>query len=195
MARCRPDQRRRQRWPRLHRRLPARSLFGRRRPRSRKRASRPTVAPASRYCSANQLPDFTQCVGNRLYERASDPVGELRPQRRRPPDIAVLQQHRQPGQRGSGQQVARRQRRSASGARPITLKRDTNPAVFNDKESITADQNNANYVYARHRDRLVFPNERTHGKSYLNTAAFRGPTWFSRTTNGGSSWESRPTDL
>jgi hypothetical protein len=41
---------------------------------------------------------------------------------------------------------------------PITLKRDTNPAVFNDKESITADQNNANYVYAV-LDRLVFPNE------------------------------------
>ena len=35
----------------------------------------------------------------------------------------------------------------------------------------------------------MFPNERTQGKSYLNTAAFRGPTWFSRTTNGGSSWE------
>jgi hypothetical protein len=30
---------------------------------------------------------------------------------------------------------------------PITLKRDTNPAVFNDKESITGDQNNADYVY------------------------------------------------
>ncbi len=68
---------------------------------------------------------------------------------------------------------------------PITLKRDTNPAVFNDKESITADQNDADYVYAVW-DRLVFPNERTKGKSYLNTAAFRGPTWFSRSTNGGT---------
>ena len=38
-------------------------------------------------------------------------------------------------------------------------------------------------------DRLVFPNERTHGKSPLNTSAFRGPTWFSRTANGGASWE------
>ena len=47
---------------------------------------------------------------------------------------------------------------------PITLKRDTSPTVFNDKESITADQNpGANgrrYVYAIW-DRLVFPSERS----------------------------------
>jgi hypothetical protein len=59
---------------------------------------------------------------------------------------------------------------------PITLIRDTNPAVFNDKESITADQNDANYVYAVW-DRLVFPNERTRGQSPENTAAFRAPTY------------------
>jgi hypothetical protein len=136
---------------------------------------------------ANHLPDFTQCVGNRLYERASDPWVSFGPNgdahqislsfnNTANLDNAVLVSKSPAG--SAGQQW---------GA-PITLKRDTNPAVFNDKESITADQNNANYVYAVW-DRLVFPNERTHGKSYLNTAAFRGPTWFSRTTNGGSSWE------
>ena len=136
---------------------------------------------------ANQLPDFTQCVGNQLYERASDPWVSFGPNgdahqislsfnNTANLDNAILVSKSPAG--SAGQQWSA----------PITLKRDTNPAVFNDKESITADQNNANYVYAVW-DRLVFPNERTHGKSYLNTSAFRGPTWFSRTTNGGSSWE------
>ena len=136
---------------------------------------------------ADQLPDFTQCVGNQLYERASDPWVSFAPNgdahqislsfnNTANLDNAILVSKSPAGDAG--------QQWSA----PITLKRDTNPAVFNDKESITADQNDANYVYAIW-DRLVFPSERTHGKSYLNTSAFRGPTWFSRTTNGGSSWE------
>jgi hypothetical protein len=72
---------------------------------------------------------------------------------------------------------------------PVTeIRRDTAPTVFNDKESITADYTNANLVYAIW-DRLVFPNERSQGVSFLTAAAFRGPTWFARTTNGGASWE------
>jgi hypothetical protein len=38
-------------------------------------------------------------------------------------------------------------------------------------------------------DRLVFPTERSSGVSFLTAAAFRGPTWFARSTNGGTSWE------
>ena len=60
--------------------------------------------------------------------------------------------------------------------------------MFNDKESITADQNAPGYAYAVW-DRLVFPNERTQGRSFAHTAAFRGPTYFARTTDGGASWE------
>ncbi len=134
---------------------------------------------------ATQLPRFSQCAGNPLYERASDPWVSIAPDgtahqislsfnQTENLDNAVLVSKSTDGGQGWSD--------------PITLKRDTNPAVFNDKESITADQNDADYVYAVW-DRLVFPNERTKGKSYLNTAAFRGPTWFSRTTNGGTSWE------
>ena len=75
---------------------------------------------------------------------------------------------------------------------PITLRRDTSPTVFNDKESLTADQNpgtnGRRYVYAIW-DRLVFPSERSRGVSFLTTAAFRGPTWFARSTNDGATWE------
>lgn len=72
---------------------------------------------------------------------------------------------------------------------PITvIRRDTDPNVFNDKESITADYTDARFVYAIW-DRLVFPRERAGGRSFEHAAAFRGPTWFARTTDGGASWE------
>jgi hypothetical protein len=138
---------------------------------------------------ADQLPEFTQCVGNELYERASDPWVSFGPNG---DAHQISLSFNNTENLNNAVLVSKSAKPDPNKARvwgePITLKRDTNPAVFNDKESITADQNNANYVYAVW-DRLVFPNERTKGKSYLNTAAFRGPTWFSRTTNGGSSWE------
>ena len=69
-----------------------------------------------------------------------------------------------------------------------TIRFDGDPHVFNDKESITADWTDPDHVYAIW-DRLVFPVERSQGRSFLTAAAFRGPTWFARTTDGGASWE------
>jgi hypothetical protein len=63
----------------------------------------------------------------------------------------------------------------------ITLKRDADPHFLNDKESITADSLNANRAYAIW-DRLDIKNPADPNSD------FRGPTWFSRTTNGGASW-------
>jgi hypothetical protein len=69
--------------------------------------------------------------------------------------------------------------RSADGGRtwgpPTTLISDPSSA-FNDKESITADPFNSNFVYATW-ERIVGSN------------AGPAPTWFARTTNGGASWE------
>jgi hypothetical protein len=70
---------------------------------------------------------------------------------------------------------------------PRVVIRDLAPTVFNDKQSITADPGNAN-VYAVW-DRLVFPSERASIDAAIHTAAFRGPTWFNRSTNAGDSWE------
>jgi hypothetical protein len=77
---------------------------------------------------------------------------------------------------------------------PTTLIRDSGERetsfAFNDKESITADPTNSNYVYAIW-DRLVSPT----GKSKASISGlehalgFRGPVWFSRTTDGGATWE------
>jgi hypothetical protein len=58
---------------------------------------------------------------------------------------------------------------------------------FNDKESVTANPTRAGVAYAVW-DRLELPN----GNPYANrhTAAFRGPTLFSKTVNGGKTWSS-----
>ncbi len=68
-----------------------------------------------------------------------------------------------------------------------TLIREADPLSFNDKESITADPFNANYVYAVW-DRSRFPSDQASFNA-LHGFSFRGDIWFSRTTNGGASWE------
>lgn len=72
---------------------------------------------------------------------------------------------------------------------PIEVIRDLDANVFNDKQTITADPFDSNFVYAVW-DRLVFPtSERASVIAGFRTSAFRGPTWFARTTNGGATWE------
>jgi hypothetical protein len=53
---------------------------------------------------------------------------------------------------------------------------------------MTADRFDPNTAYAIW-DRLVFPNERSKGKSYENAGAYYGPTWFTRTTDSGTTWD------
>ena len=71
---------------------------------------------------------------------------------------------------------------------PVTLKADNGPTTLNDKESLTADPTNANYAYAVW-DRLQNPGNADPVQVFLHAIGSRGPTWFSRTTNGGASWE------
>ena len=56
---------------------------------------------------------------------------------------------------------------------------------FNDKESITADPVHARTAYVVW-DRLEAPSHSPDAD--LRAHAFRGPTWFSRTTDGGRTW-------
>jgi hypothetical protein len=88
--------------------------------------------------------------------------------------------------------------RSANGgdtwSEPTTLIRDSGERdssfAFHDKESITADPFNSNYVYAIW-DRLTSPGNKSQAslQGLIHSHVFFGPTWLSRTTNGGASWE------
>lgn len=73
---------------------------------------------------------------------------------------------------------------------PTTLVRDPSgeaPFLFNDKESITADPNDSNFVYAIW-DRLRFPSDRANFNAQ-HAFSFRGDAVFARTTDGGATWE------
>jgi hypothetical protein len=71
---------------------------------------------------------------------------------------------------------------------PTTVTADDTNGL--DKESITADPNDFSYVYAAW-DRIVTPGGSTHSsdQGILHSRSFKSQTFFSRTTNGGQSWE------
>ena len=72
--------------------------------------------------------------------------------------------------------------------RITTLQRDTTAALFNDKESITADPRNGRFVYAVW-DRLQVQNPAD------PASPFSGDTLFARSTDGGRTWERTRTIL
>lgn len=76
----------------------------------------------------------------------------------------------------------------ATWAAPQVLRRDTSPNVLNDKNSLTADPLVAGNAYAIW-DRLVFPTDVAAPQAGEHAVGYHGPTWFTRTTNGGASWE------
>ncbi len=69
-----------------------------------------------------------------------------------------------------------------------TLQRDTSAALFNDKESITADPRNGRFVYAVW-DRLQIENPAN------PLSRFSGDTLFARSTDSGRTWEPTRTIL
>src|SRR5262245_3665256 len=77
---------------------------------------------------------------------------------------------------------------------PFTILRDSGDRdaafAFNDKESVTADATKAGYAYAAW-DRFTSPGpfSRASIEGLIHSHAFREPIWFSRTTDGGKTWE------
>jgi hypothetical protein len=113
------------------------------------------------------------------YERASDPWVTISPNG--DAYLMSLSVDQDPNALGDFNPDAMLVSKSTDGgltwSNPSTLIRDANPNRFNDKNSITADPNDSRYVYAVW-DRLA-----------RTGPVRRGPTLFTRTTNGGRSWE------
>jgi hypothetical protein len=70
---------------------------------------------------------------------------------------------------------------------PVTARLDTSTQVLNDKESVTADPIVASDAYAVW-DQLVSPQSHANPSAFNHSIAFRGPSYFSRTSDKGVSW-------
>ena len=175
--------------PRGH--LAAGSLVERRRTRAALLAS--SFNGGTTLAAASSSPEITRSAPAAIYQRATDPVGD-----------ASAQTATSTSWRCRSTTSFRRSQSSTSTTRcwrasrptaalrwsdPEVVIRDLDANVFNDKQTITADPTDEDIVYAVW-DRLVFPaSERANVMAGFRTSAFRGPVWFARSTNGGTSWE------
>lgn len=129
-------------------------------------------------------PPFSRCAGGTAanggdYARASDPWVSFGPDgTAHQIALATSDVNAPAGEFGASAILASSSTDGGDTWGPVqTLIRNDNPALFNDKESITADPTDPNFVYAVW-DRLD-----------LRTLVFTGPTFFARSTNGGQSYE------
>lgn len=126
---------------------------------------------------------FDKCAGNTDYDRASDPWVSIAPNG----DAHQVSLSLSADQATSAILVSKMPSGSASWSSPVTLIRDAGTGRLNDKESITADPHDSNFVYAVW-DRVELP-----GTQFLppeaKSHAFRGTPMFSRSTDGGLTWE------
>jgi hypothetical protein len=131
---------------------------------------------------------FDACTGGPAYERSSDPWVSIAPNGDAY-QIAISFDVSGPAFGGpSAVLVSKSTNHGDSWGPATTVKADTSANVLNDKESITADPNTSSNVYAVW-DRLVSPAPPASPTGFEHALGFRGPAWFSRTTNAGASWE------
>jgi hypothetical protein len=128
---------------------------------------------------------FSACAGGTAYERASDPWVSIGPDGTAyAVSISFNQSNNSNAVLAS---VSKDNGLTWTPAHTIIANNEPTLQFFNDKESVTANPVKAGVAYAVW-DRLELPN----GNPYANrhTAAFRGPTLFSKTTDGGKTWSS-----
>jgi hypothetical protein len=85
--------------------------------------------------------------------------------------------------------VSRSTNHGATWEKPISLNRDESQNSFNDKNAITADPNDSNFVYAVWDVVISPPSGNQNQQAFENSVAFTGDIYFSRTTDGGDTWE------
>jgi hypothetical protein len=145
------------------------------------------------------IPHITRCAGGNAanggdYERATDPWVSFAPNG----DLYFMSQTLNNSNAINGMLVSKSTDGGDTWSEPQTLIRDTDANVLNDKVALTADPTNPKYAYSVW-SRVVSSQEHASATSgelvgaaagvRAESVGFRGPTWFARTTNGGTSWE------
>ncbi|MFZ0323747.1 MAG: sialidase family protein [Actinomycetes bacterium] len=133
------------------------------------------------------IPGLTKCSDGTDFSRASDPWLTFAPDGTLYQMSLVETKLASGGNTPTGMSVSRSPDGGLSWEPPTFIAYDTDTSLFNDKNSITADPTNANYVYAIW-DRLDSPPGKGSLKSSENTSGYRGPTLLARTTDGGDTW-------
>jgi hypothetical protein len=137
----------------------------------------------------------TTCTGgpNPIFQRASDPWISFGPTGTLHAMSLVLDPDPPGGGFGDNGMVYNR---STDGGLtwgpPVTLRQDLDPRFLNDKNSITADPNDEDLVYAvwdRLRTARGEIQSSPQGAENVVGLGFKGPIWFARSTNNGVSWE------
>jgi hypothetical protein len=139
------------------------------------------------------VPGLTECTGG-PWERASDPWLSFAPDgtlhqmslvfQTDPPANSVL------GFGPNAMAVSKSEDGGLTWSDPILIVEDDNPRFLNDKNSLTADPTDSDYVYAVWDKLNIAP-----GGIKLNRnlrgglGSFKGAAFFSRSTDGGDSWE------
>jgi hypothetical protein len=143
------------------------------------------------------IPNITLCSGGTVanggdFQRATDPWLSFSPNGHLYQMSLSLDITTPPGREGGFGKNAMLVSKSTDGgltwSDPITLIRDEDPQFLNDKNSLTADPTDSDYVYAVW-DRLKLPLGTVINPENVIGLGFKGPTYFSRTTDGGQSWE------
>jgi hypothetical protein len=134
------------------------------------------------------IPKVSACSGNLNYARATDPWLSFAPNG----DLYAMSLSLSADLRRSAMLVSKSTTGGSSWGDPTVLIDETSDFNLNDKNSLTADPTNSNFVYAVW-DRIRHPGQRASLEhpnfNALHAFSFRSDIMFSRTTNGGTSWE------
>ena len=146
------------------------------------------------------IPMVADCTGG-PWERASDPWVSFGPEGTLHQMSLVFQASPSPNRIGgfgpNGMAVSKSIDGGLTWSDPTLLIEDDDPRILNDKNSLTADPTDADYVYAVW-DRLkitsaeaIAPENLTPGRGFLLGIGlgFKGPIYFARSTDGGDTWE------
>jgi hypothetical protein len=142
---------------------------------------------------ATSQPAFTVCEGaapgsSSFFNRASDPWVSYSPDGKTVYQASLAFNANGPAFGGASSiQVSTSGDGGVTWNTPVAVRVDQSLTVLNDKESVTADPLRPTDAYVVW-DQLVSPSINANPTAFAHTPAFRGPAWFSMTTDSGKTW-------